>query len=304
MRKLIIAGGTGFLGQALIDHFKNDFDAIVVLSRRENKLEGKVRYIKWDAKTEGSWCKELEGAFAIINLCGKSVDCRYTEANKKIIFSSRLDSTKIIGEAILKCNTPPKVWINGASATIYAASENIPMTETNGKIGEGFSIDVCKAWEKVFYDFKLPGTRMINLRISLVFGTGGGVFPVLFSLTKKLIGGKMGNGKQQVSWIHIKDFCRIVEWIFEHEDSKGIYNVVAPEPVSNKNLMRLLRQNANALFGLPSPAWLLEIGAFFIRTETELILKSRYSVPERLLDEGFKFNYESIEKCVIDLTQK
>lgn len=301
MKKLILAGGSGFLGQALIRYFENEFDEIIVLSRSENKTVGKIRYLIWDASSFGSWCKELEEATAIINLCGKSVDCRYTEKNKAIIFSSRLDSTKVIGEAILNCKTPPQLWINGASATIYRHSINTPMTEATGDIGNGFSVEVCKAWEKIFNSFKLTNTRKVNLRISMVLGKTGGVFPALLNGVKKGLGGTMGHGTQQVSWIHVDDFCSIVEWIIKNDTAKGVYNVVALQPVQNKVLMQFLRKKTNTRFGLPAPKWMLEIGAFFMRTETELILKSRYVVPERLLHEGFTFKYSTIEDCLESL---
>ena len=304
MKKLIIAGGTGFLGKELIKYLENDFDSIVIFSRSANKVEGKVTYLKWDAKTLGDWCGQLESATAIINLCGKSVNCRYTKKNKSLILSSRIDSTKIIGEAILKCSIPPKLWINGASATIYRYSEDNPMTEAKGEIGSGFSVEVCKAWEKIFNEFTLPNTRKTNLRISLVFGKTGGVFPVLVNMTKKGLGGKMGTGKQQVSWVHVHDFCSIVKWMIFNEKAVGPYNIVAEQPVTNKNLMALLRKKTNTSFGLPATKWMLEIGAFFLGTETELILKSRYAVPERLLNEGYKFKYHNIEACVNDLIVK
>ncbi len=301
MKKLIIVGGTGFLGQELIKHFQNAFDEIIILSRSKNKIDKNIKYLNWDAKTFGDWCDELEGANAVINLCGKSVDCRYTEKNKAMIFSSRLESTQIIGKAIQKCKVPPKLWINGASATIYKQSETEPMTESAGEIGTGFSIDVCKAWEKVFNDFQLPDTRKVNMRISMVFGKTGGVFPALMNVVKKGIGGTMGKGTQQVSWVYIDDFCNIVKWIIDTETVKGVYNSVAPNPVKNKLLMQLLRKKAGIKFGLPASAWMLEIGAFFMRTETELILKSRYSFPEKALNEGFKFKYKTIEECLNNL---
>jgi uncharacterized protein (TIGR01777 family) len=191
MKKLIIAGGTGFLGQALIAYFKDRYDEIVILSRSESKTEGNVTYLRWDARSSGAWCRELEGATAVINLCGKSVDCRYTEKNKALIFSSRLESTAIIGEAIKACKTPPLVWINGASATIYRHSETERMTERAGEIGSGFSIEVCKAWETIFDSFQLPATRKVNLRMAMVMGKTGGVFPELMGIVKKGLGGTM-----------------------------------------------------------------------------------------------------------------
>ena len=301
MKKLILAGGTGFLGQALIAHFKNEFDSIVILSRAKGKTLEKVRYLQWDAKTFGDWCNELEGAHTILNLCGKSVDCRYTTKNMAEIFASRLDSTKIIGAAILKCKQAPALWINGTSATIYRHSEDTAMTESKGEIGEGFSVEVCKAWEKVFDGFELPATRKVNMRISMVFGKTAGVYPVLMSVVKKGLGGTMGNGRQQVSWIHVEDFCKIVDWMMRHEKAKGVYNVVSKKPVRNKKLMQMLRKKAGIFIGLPAAAWMLKIGAFIIGTETELILKSRYIIPEKLVSEGFKFKYRTMEECLADL---
>lgn len=301
MKKLIIAGGTGFLGQALIEHFKDSTDEIVIFTRSGSKTVGHVRYINWDARTMGNWCAELEGATAVINLCGKSVDCRYTEKNKALIFSSRLESTAVIGEAILRCTLAPQIWINGASATIYHHSETEPMTEHEGVYGTGFSVEVCKTWENIFNDYDLPTTRKINLRISMVMGNSGGVYPALMNIVKKGLGGTMGKGTQQVSWIHITDFCRMISWCIDHPEVHGVYNAVAPSPVTNKVLMQKLRKKASIPFGLPATAWMLEIGAFFIGTETELILKSRYSYPERALTEGFTFNFTTIDNCLSQL---
>jgi uncharacterized protein (TIGR01777 family) len=301
MKKLIIAGGTGFLGKALCEYLKNDFDEFVILSRSQNVTNGKIKHQQWDAKTLGTWCKELENATAIINLCGKSVDCRYTEKNKALIFSSRLEPTAIIGEAISKCTNPPKVWINGASATIYAHSLNKRNTENSIEIGTGFSVEVCKAWEKVFNDCITPNTRKVNLRISMVMGNGGGVFPVLKKLSSNLLGGTMGKGNQQVSWVHEDDFCAFVKWIINTQTCTGAYNVVAPNPSTNKEMMRLFRKKVRVPFGLPATQWMLEIGAFFLRTETELILKSRYSYPEKALNEGFVFKHNTMKECLDNL---
>ena len=301
MKKIIIAGGTGFLGEALISKYEKEFDEIVVLSRAIKPNKKNVRYVQWDAKSFGGWCKELEGAYAIINLCGKSVDCRYTEKNKAIILSSRLDSAQIIGEAILKCINPPKLWINGASATIYAHSENKRHTELSTEFGSGFSVEVCKAWENVFNDFTLPNTRKINLRISMVMGQGGGVFPVLINLAKKGLGGTMGKGTQLVSWVHVDDFCSFVKWIIDNEKTTGVYNLVSPEPITNKKMMKLFREKVHVKIGLPATEWMLKIGAFFLRTETELILKSRYSYPEKALNEGFLFKYKTMNDCLNNL---
>lgn len=301
MKKMVIAGGSGFLGQALAEHFKTQFQDIIILTRGISSKRGQLNYLSWNAETPGDWCSILEGADVVLNLCGKSVDCRYNQKNKAEILSSRLDSTRVIGEAISACKNPPSLWINGASATIYRHSLTTPMTERTGEYGSGFSVEVCKAWEQVFNSFVLPQTRRANLRISMVLGNSGGVLPVMAGLVKKGLGGTMGKGDQLVSWLHIKDFCRVVEWLIHTPEASGAYNAVAEAPVSNKKLMELIRKRSAMPFGLPVPAILLEAGAFFMRTETELVLKSRYAIPERLLEEGFRFNYPHIESCLEDL---
>jgi uncharacterized protein len=191
--------------------------------------------------------------------------------------------------------------MNAASATIYRYSEDKVMTEADGVYGEGFSVEVCKAWEKVFNEAHTPNTRKINLRISMVMGKKAGVFPVLKKLTRFFLGGKMGSGEQFVSWIHEKDFCRMIEWLIQNKNAAGPYNVAAPHPVKNKDMMKLFRNVLNVPFGLPATKWMLEIGAFFIRTETELILKSRNVISDRAMKEGFKFEFERMEDCIKDL---
>ena len=301
MKKLVIAGGSGFLGDALIHYFGNKFDEYIILTRSPHKNTTNVKFILWDAKTLGDWSQYLENATCVINLCGKSVDCRYTDKNKALIFSSRLDSTAILGKAIAACKNPPLVWMNAASATYYRYSEDKVMTEIDGEVGEGFSVEVCKAWEKVFNEAQTPNTRKINLRISMVMGKNAGVFPVLRKLTKRFLGGKMGSGNQYVSWIHETDFCRFVEWLIENKNAAGPYNVAAPNPIRNKDMMELYRKELRVPFGLPATAWMLEIGAFFIKTETELILKSRNVISDRAMKEGFEFKFKSMQECIKNL---
>jgi uncharacterized protein (TIGR01777 family) len=303
MKKLIIAGGSGFIGKELINYFKNDFDKIVILSRNKNRLEDKIAYINWDAKNFGDWCNELEGATAIINLTGKNINCRFTEENKTLILSSRVNSTKIIGEAILKCKTPPELWINASTADLYLKNDTTPANE-NSPVGSGFMTEVGLAWEKAMSPFNLPNTRKINFRISLVMGKTGGVFPVLLNLTKKMLGGTLGSGNQHVSWVHIEDFCGIAKWCITNKNARGAYNIVSPETITNKNFMQLLRKKTKVPFGLPAAAWMIKIGAFFIGTEAELILNSLNVAPTRLLNEGFKFKYNQMEDCVNDLLKK
>ena len=240
----------------------------------------------------------------LINLSGKSVDCRYNKKNKEEILKSRTETTKALGEAILKCNNPPELWINSSTATIYRHAEDKPMTESTGEIGKGFSVDVATNWEKVLFSFQLPKTRQIALRMAIVLGKNGGVMKPLINLVRFGLGGKQGNGNQMFSWIHIEDLLSIILFLQSHKELKGVFNCSSPNPVNNKTLMKTFRQTMNVKIGLPSPAWLLEIGAVIIKTETELILKSRWVVPEKLLGSGYTFKYPSLEMALANILTK
>jgi uncharacterized protein (TIGR01777 family) len=305
MKKIILAGGSGFMGTVLAKYFREKADEIIILTRTVLPAHENVRYVQWNARDKnGLWEKEIENADLLINLTGKSVNCRYTKKNKKEIFSSRLESTGILGIVVGECQYPPKVWINMASATIYRHAEDRPMDEVTGEIGEGFSIEVCKAWEKTFFECKTPATRKVCLRVGIVLGLEDGAYPLMRRMTKLGLGGKQGNGKQQFTWIHELDTARIVEWVYENPNANGIYNCTSPGPIANKEVMRLIRKTLRVPFGLPSPAWLLKIGAVFIGTETELILKSRWVIPKRLLDEGFRFQFPEMENALKDIEKK
>lgn len=295
MKKIIIPGGSGFLGQHLANYFSKKGFEIVILSRSEKPSKGNIHYKKWDGKTLGDWATSFENALVVINMAGRSVDCRYTEKNKADVLNSRIDSTKIIGEAIKNCQNPPQIWLNSSTGTIYRYSEDMEMTETKGEIGEGFSVNVAKAWEKTFNETKLPNVRKVVMRTSIVIGKNGGAMRPLINLTKVGLGGFQGSGKQFVSWLQVEDFCRIVEFLINNDNAKGVYNVVSPKPVRNQFFMKTLRKILGVPIGLPAMKWMIEIGAFFMRTESELVLKSRRLVPERLLSEGFEFQYVEIE---------
>ncbi len=301
-KKIIIPGGSGFLGQHLAEFFMLKGCDVVILSRREARsivsTDGKIYYKKWDGETIDEWADSFENALAVINLAGRSVDCRYTEENKTEILNSRINSTKVIGEAINKCENPPKIWLNSSTGTIYRYSEDKEMTEKTGEIGEGFSVNVATSWEKTFNEIQLPKVRKVLMRTSIVIGKNGGAMSPLVQLTKLGLGGFQGNGNQYISWLQIMDFCRIVEWLIQNESAQGIYNVVSPKPVKNKEFMKTLRKILKVPIGLPAMKWMIEIGAFFMRTEPELVLKSRRLVPKRLLQEGFEFEFKNIEKAL------
>jgi len=300
MKKLIIAAGTGFLGNVLIDHFKDKVQEIVILTRGKATVKNNIRYVSWDAKTMTGWERELEGADVLINLAGKSVDCRYTESNKNEIMASRVDSTVILGKAIQQCSNPPAQWLNSSTATIYRHSTDKQMDEATGEIGHDFSMNVAKMWERSFFEAANPRTKKTALRTSIVLGKKGGAFIPLKRLAQLGFGGRQGSGNQFVSWIHEKDFARAVEFIISTK-MEGAVNVVSPAPVRNAQFMATLRTAVKMPIGIPIPEALLKIGAKIIDTETELVLKSRNVIPARLIQSGFIFEHSNLATALASL---
>ena len=303
-RRIILAGGSGFLGQLLRDHFLKQGCEVVVLTRSPRQMNGNVRECFWDGRTPGEWTRELDGADVLINLAGRSVDCRYTARNRRLMMDSRVDSTRVLGEAVARCENSPKVWLNSSTATIYKHNFG-PAWDESGEIGatpeagDGFSVEIAKAWEQALDAAPTPRTRKVALRMAMVFGRGkNSVFPVLCRLARCGLGGHMGRGRQYVSWIHETDLCRAIDWIVDHEEIVGPVNLAAPNPVTNREMMASVRELCGAPFGLPAAEWMLEVGAFFLRTETELIIKSRRVVPGRLLATGFQFRHAQMREAL------
>lgn len=303
MKKIIIAAGTGFLGQVLTNHFKDQFEEIIILTRGKSQTRDGIKYVNWNASTFSGWENELENATVLINLAGKSVDCRYSDKNKKEILLSRIESTKILNKAVLNCENPPKHWLNSSTATIYRFSLDKQMDEVDGEIGNDFSINVALSWEKAFFKTETPNTLKTALRTSIVLGKSGGAFIPLKTLAKTGLGGKQGDGNQFVSWIHEEDFANAVDFIIQKEMT-GVINVVSPEPIRNADFMQKLRKAIGFPFGIPMNVFLLKIGSFIIRTEAELILKSRNVIPKRLLENGFKFKFGNINDAFQNLIKK
>jgi len=308
--KIILAGGSGQVGTILTRAFHRDGHQVSVLSRKP--ITASWRTVPWDGHSLGPWTEELEGADVVINLAGRSVNCRYHTQNRREIMESRVESTKIIGEVIAKAKRPPRIWLQASTATIYEHRFDAPNDELTGILGGSepnapvtwrFSINVAKAWEQAALESgPLSQTRLVLLRSAIIMSADcGGAFDMLLRLVRWGLGGQNGDGRQYVSWIHETDFVRAVYWLIEYNTLSGPVNLAAPNPLPNADFMRELRRTWGMPFGLPSTEWMLEIGAFFLRAETELILKSRRVVPTLLLQEGFEFQFPDWPKAVRDL---
>lgn len=310
--KIVIPGGSGQVGAILSRGFHRAGHEVVIVSRRS--ALGRTRSVVWDGKTIGSWAREIDSADVVINLAGRSVNCRYSARNRRQIVDSRIDSTRLVGKAIAQASRPPRVWLQAGTATIYAHRFDAPNDEANGILGGfengapetwRFSIDVARAWESAATETELPQTRIVLMRSAMTMSTDrGGVFDMLLRLVRWGLGGRNGDGRQFVSWIHEEDFFRAVQWLIDHGEIEGPVNLAAPNPVPNAEFMRTLRNAWGARIGLPATRWMLEIGAFLLRTESELILKSRRVVPTRLIESGFEFHFPTWPAAADDLCRR
>lgn len=288
MSRIILTGASGYLGCALVPFLQQASHQITIISR--HAPGNGARFIEWDGETMGTWAREFDGADAVINLAGRSVNCRYNAENKGQILDSRVQTTRLIGRAMAESKSPPRVWLNAASATIYRDARQNAMDEITGEIGSGFSVEVCEAWEKTFFEAPVS-SRRVALRLAMVFGAPrGGVYDAFEALVKLGFGGPMAGGGQYISWIHLDDFARAVAFLLKNE-LEGPVNLAAPEPVTNAQFLSTLRRALKVPYALPTAKWQLEIGALAGQTETELLLKSRRVVPTRLLEAGFQFDY-------------
>jgi len=310
--KIILSGGSGQVGTILARYFHAGGHEVVVLSRKPASATWRV--VSWDARTLGPWARELDGADVVVNLAGRSVNCRYTPANRRAIIDSRVQSTHVVGEAIASCRQPPRLWLQSSTATIYAHRFDAPNDECTGILGGNepnapdtwkFSIDVAAQWEKALDAIPTPYTRKVALRSAIVMSPDrGGVFDVLLGLVRRRLGGRVGDGKQFVSWIHEVDFIATIEFLIQHDEISGPVNVSAPEPLPNAAFMQALREAWGVRFGLPASRWMVELGAWALRTESELVLKSRCVVPGRLLEAGFVFRFPSWPDAARDLCRR
>lgn len=310
--RIVLAGGSGHVGRLLRGHFSSQGHLVRLLSRRRDLIDPNV--VWWDGQNLGEWAKELNGADALINLSGRSVDCRYTAVHRWEIMESRVRSTQALGEAIARLERPPRVWLNASTATIYRHEFVRDMDEISGEIGGAessgphswnFSIEVAKRWEEALWAYKTPDTRKVALRSAMVMSPEpGGVFDVLFRLIRLGLGGAIGDGRQYVSWVHDADFVRAVDHILWREQLAGPVNIASPRPIPNFEFMRALRNTGGRRFGLSAPLPLLELGTLLLRTESELVLKSRRVAPRRLLEDGFRFQFTNWTAAATDLVAR
>lgn len=304
--QIVIFAANGFLGRYLTRHYQNQGREVVCVARNRHGWSGDGMFLEWDGKTLGPWALALEGAERVINLAGRNVNCRYDERNRDEILRSRIDSTKVIGQAIAACKAPPKLWINSSTATFYRHAEDQAQDEWQGEPGEGFSVGIARAWEEAFFAAPVPGiTRKIALRTGMVLANEDGtVFDVLRHLTRRGLGGKMGKGTQRVSWIHMEDFLAAIDFLAADPLLDGVFNITTPDFPTNRELMQAFREQQGAPFGLPATEWMLELGARLLKTETELVLKSRWAEPRRLRESGFRWRWSRLEATLEDLEHR
>ena len=289
--RIIIAGGTGFIGAYLKKRFEEQGDVVKIISRGNN-------HIPW---VHDRLVEELEQTDLLINLAGRSINCRHTPENKKQILQSRLESTALLGNAAAACKNPPVLWINASASAIYKPSERVVSVEQSSELATDFLGTVVRQWEDVFFGFQTPQTRQVTLRTAVVLGRNKGAFPPLLTLVRLGLGGKVGTGKQIFSWIHIEDYFRIIMFITQNSSIKGIVNCTSPKPVSNIELMRSIRKIAGKPMGLPAPEFAVKIGALLIGTESDLLLNSSNLYPEVLMNAGFEFEFKDIDNAITDL---
>lgn len=301
--KIVIAGGSGFIGSELLHHFLTNKDEVVILTRGKSKIVENVNFVHWDASTEGDWISCIESVDVLINLTGKSINCRHTKANKLEIINSRVNATKILQTAIKKLQNKPKLWINASGASIYGQNNHKLYTEDDLEKGDDFSAKVAQLWENAFFKEEIEGVRKVALRISLVLSNNGGVYPIFRKLTKFGLGGTLGNGNQTFGWVHIVDLLRIVDITINNDNISGPINCVSVNSPKNKDFMKALRKSLSFPFGIPQPKFLLKIGGLLIGTEGELIYSGINAYPKRLIDNGFKFEFENCQNALNDLNK-
>ena len=301
MKRVVIAGGTGFIGSHLAQHLVQHGYEVVVLGRSVKNTSSGIRSVVWDGRTAGDWCTWLDGAEAIVNLAGRSVDCVKTPENCDEILRSRVDATRVIGQALKLCKHAPKVWVQMSTAHIYGDPAEVKITEEDA-FGYGLAPTVGRAWEAALMESLPDGMREVRLRTSFVIGRDGGALASLARVARMGFGGRIGSGRQGMSWIHEADMSGIIREAIENQNYEGAYICSSPEPVSQFVFMKALRKTVGMPIGLPAPGWLVRLGASLVlRTDPELALYGRYVYPARLQQQGFSFQFPMLEPALRDL---
>jgi len=291
MKKVVLTGGTGFIGSYVAKRFRESGFQVAIVSRESGD-------ISWN---HADLREAFEDSELVLNLAGKSINCRHNEENRRLILNSRLNTTQLIGLAINDCVIKPKLWVNASAVGIYKPSITKPITEEESELGTDFLADVVRQWENKLFDFKFPETRQIVLRTSVVLGRDGGALKPLVLLSRLGLGGKQADGKQMFSWIHVEDYFRVLLFLIDNPSMSKVINCTAPNPVSNKDFMQNLRKVLHVLVGLPAPKFAIQLGAKVIGTEPELILNSSFVIPKRLHDAGFEFKFPTVDLALNDL---
>jgi uncharacterized protein len=300
MKRIILAGGSGFVGQALAPVLIAKGCEVIVLGRGAAHRESGVDYLQWDGTTLGEWSTAIDGADAIVNLTGKNVNCRHTSGNRREIIRSRVDSVRVLGEATVRCKTPPKIFVQ-ASGIGYYGDTGDRTADEDAPNGTDFSAEVCRQWEGAFDLLDLPATRKVVLRLGVVLGREGGALPILEKLTRWFLGGAVGSGRQYMSWIHVADIVRMFVLAIEQSELAGAFNATAPAPVTNSEFMSKLRRALHRPWSPPVPAPFAKVGAWLMGTEGELALLSYRCAPRRFLDQGFTFQFPALRDALADL---
>ena len=303
---VVVVGANGFLGRYLCRHLARGGREVVAVGRSRDGWSGDGMFLPWDGTAEGPWVLALEGAEAVVNLAGRSVNCRYTARHRREILESRVATTRAVATAVAACKLPPRVWLNASTATIYRHAEDRAMDEWTGDEGSGFSVRVARAWEDAFFAARVPArTRKVAMRTGMVMANEAGtVFERLAGLAGVGLGGAMAGGRQRVSWIHMADFLAAVDWLIERRDLDGVINLTAPGVVANREAMAAFRGLCGIPFGLPAARWMIAAGAWWLRSAPELVLKSRWVTPARLLESGFRFHWPEFAGALDDLARR
>lgn len=299
-KRIILAGGSGFLGKPLSKYLVERGYEVIVLTRQPGQGGGANKEVYWDGQTLGPWAEHLNGARAVVNLAGRSVNCRYTPQNRREINESRVNSVRVIGEAIHACSNPPAVLVQSSSLAIYGDAGDRWCDESSS-CGEGFPVETCLLWEKAFEESATPPTRRVVLRIGLVLGKSGGALKTLAPLAKLGLGGTIGKGRQYMSWIHSLDMNRLFLAAIEQEQMSGVFNATGPQPATNAEFTRELRRALHRPWSPPVPNWAVHIGSFLMGTEACLALTGHRCAPKRLQELGFSFNFPKLREALADI---